>query len=213
MMTREEWLNQLAENTRDLFKEAGLTLPDKLRISVGWPSVRPLGKKKRAIGECWSPACSTDQTTEVFISPFLQDAATVSHVLVHELIHACVGNKAGHKGPFIMAAKKLGLVKPWTATTASAELADRLVPRFPTPSFPHGALDLVAMEKERKKQGTRMVKCECPDCGYTVRTTRKWLDEKGAPWCPCNQKPMLVDGQEYVPGAGEDGDTEEQDAA
>ena len=33
------------------------------------------------------------------------------------------------------------------------------------------------------KQGTRMVKLTAPDCGYTVRTTRKWIDQ-GAPMCP-----------------------------
>jgi hypothetical protein len=35
-----------------------------------------------------------------------------------------------------------------------------------------------------------MVKCECGDCGYTVRTSRKWLEESGAPICPCNKKSM-----------------------
>jgi len=35
-----------------------------------------------------------------------------------------------------------------------------------------------------KKQTTRLVKCECETCGYVARTTRKWLDEKGAPHCP-----------------------------
>ena len=39
---------------------------------------------------------------------------------------------------------------------------------------------------------TRMVKCQCGDCAYTVRTTRKWLDELGPPLCPCNSEPMEV---------------------
>lgn len=37
-------------------------------------------------------------------------------------------------------------------------------------------------------QGTRMLKCQCPECGYTVRTTRKWIDV-ATPVCP-------VDGAE-----------------
>lgn len=34
-----------------------------------------------------------------------------------------------------------------------------------------------------KKQTTRLKKCECRECGYTVRVTAKWL-EVGAPHCP-----------------------------
>lgn len=35
-----------------------------------------------------------------------------------------------------------------------------------------------------KKQSARMMKCECTECGYLVRTAKKWLDEKGPPHCP-----------------------------
>lgn len=34
------------------------------------------------------------------------------------------------------------------------------------------------------KQSTRMLKVECGSCGYTLRTTAKWL-EVGTPTCPC----------------------------
>jgi hypothetical protein len=36
------------------------------------------------------------------------------------------------------------------------------------------------------KQGTRMIKPTAACCGYTVRTTRRWLDE-GYPLCPHGQ--------------------------
>jgi hypothetical protein len=40
-----------------------------------------------------------------------------------------------------------------------------------------------------KKQATRQLKVACPnlhgDKPYIVRMTRKWLDELGAPFCPC----------------------------
>jgi hypothetical protein len=48
------------------------------------------------------------------------------------------------------------------------------------PAFPG------AVMKEREnpnKQTTRLIKCQCNDCGYTVRTTARWL-EVGAPHCP-----------------------------
>jgi hypothetical protein len=31
-----------------------------------------------------------------------------------------------------------------------------------------------------------LVKCPKPECGYQVRTTRKWLDV-GVPTCPCGE--------------------------
>lgn len=41
-------------------------------------------------------------------------------------------------------------------------------------------------------QTTRMLKCVCGKCGYTARTTRKWIDLKGAPLCPCAGEAMDV---------------------
>lgn len=42
----------------------------------------------------------------------------------------------------------------------------------------------------KKKQSTRMIKASCPECGYTVRVTRKWLDTAGAPICPACEEQM-----------------------
>ena len=39
--------------------------------------------------------------------------------------------------------------------------------------------------KPKKAPGSRLIKCYCMECGYTVRITRLWLDH-GAPTC-CNQ--------------------------
>ena len=54
--------------------------------------------------------------------------------------------------------------------------------------------------KPRRKQSTRMLKCQCGFCGYVVRTTRTWLDEYGPPLCPCNSKQMEGpdDGEAYA---------------
>ncbi|HZP68353.1 MAG TPA: hypothetical protein VFB29_00285 [Pseudolabrys sp.] len=46
--------------------------------------------------------------------------------------------------------------------------------------YPAGTLN----DARRKKQSTRLLKCECGECGYTVRVTRKWLEAVGAPHCP-----------------------------
>lgn len=195
-LTREQWLNELAAAMRPMFARAqgGLwTVPDKVRISVGWPSHRALSKKKRFIGQCWNPKCSASGHHEIFVSPVLGDAQQVAETVLHEMIHAVVGTECGHKGAFIACAKALGFGKPWTSTPASDELKGRLREILAAlPGFPHATLDTEEAEKQRKKQSTRLIKVICEDCGYTARTTHKWLDERGAPICPCNQESMSV---------------------
>ena len=46
----------------------------------------------------------------------------------------------------------------------------------------------------KPKQSTRLKKCECQECGYTVRVTQKWLDI-GAPHCP-EHGPMKSEGDD-----------------
>ena len=43
-----------------------------------------------------------------------------------------------------------------------------------------------------KKQTTRLKKLKCSECGYTVRTTAKWIETLGAPLCPCSLKIMEI---------------------
>lgn len=42
--------------------------------------------------------------------------------------------------------------------------------------------------RKGKKQTTRMLKVQCPACGYLARVTRKWLEEAGTPTCPCGER-------------------------
>ena len=188
---REAWLAAAVGLMTPLFKSKGYTVP-ALRVSCGWPSVKGLSQKKRRIGECWSPLASTDKVPQIFISPWLKDVATnngVLGVLVHEVVHAAVGVEHGHKGPFKKCATGLGLTGKMTATVVGPELLPTIESWAKSlGEYPHGKLDL--NRRPVKKQTTRLVKCECGECGYTVRTTRKWLDEVGAPICPHNKKAM-----------------------
>lgn len=52
------------------------------------------------------------------------------------------------------------------------------------------------------KQGNRSIVTTCLTCGYITRTTRKWLDTKGAPICPCNMEAMALRAGE--PGEAQD---------
>lgn len=180
--TREEWLVACAQAVRPLFDEQGAADYPRFRVSCGFPK-----GGRRAIGQAWTPSASGDETAELFISPELEtlvEAGTpgVVDVLIHELIHAVVGNEAGHKGPFAKLAKAIGLEGKMTATYPGQELADKLLHLIaPLGPYPHAQLTKLNVIK----QTTRMLKVTCPSCGFICRTTQKWLDEVGVPTCAC----------------------------
>lgn len=188
---RQAWLDNATSALGAKFQAAGFAVPSNLRVGFGWPKS---GRGNHRIGECWGAQASGDNHHEIFISPSLgipsdaTDADRVAKssrivdVLAHEITHAIVGVEAGHKAPFKHCATAIGLTGKMTATVATPELdawAHDLVARIGP--FPTGGLNAGS---GRKKQSTRMLKCVCPDCGYTVRTTRQWLADAGAPICP-----------------------------
>ena len=182
---REAWLHDVTRSLDGWFRTAGYPLPVDLRISCGFPSKRALSANNRRIGECWSPICSADKSVEIMISPVLSDPIRVAGVLAHELIHAAVGVEVGHKGPFRKLAKKIGLEGQMTATTEGEAFKRLIAPILEgVGPYPHAALDARGRSSGPKKQGTRLVKASCGECGYTVRITRTWIDQVGAPHCP-----------------------------
>lgn len=190
-MTREEYLEHATRLLRGKFKQSGHEIPERVRVSVGFPGG---GSARKRIGEHWHPKSSQDNVSQIFISPVLNDSYSALDVLVHELIHACYPN-AKHRGDFARACKDLGLSKPYKAAGVPKDsplgqwLTNILIPHLG--DFPHAAINLA----DRKKQTTRLVKVECCDCGYTCRVTSKWLEQSGAPLCPCSEQPMQIESK------------------
>jgi hypothetical protein len=184
--TREEWLEAAVIRLTRLFKDINIEIP-KVRVSVGWPSKGGTSAKNQVVGQCWKKSVSEDGVSQIFISPTHDDAVKVLGTLVHELIHAWDDVESGHKGEFARVARKIGLEGKLTATvvTPGTKLWRELDEISETlGSFPHAALNAQEMERLTPKQTTRMIKLHAPDCcGYTARTTRKWIDE-GLPSCP-----------------------------
>lgn len=175
--TREAWL----ESAIAAFRPSFPSLPSELRVSVGFPSKGATSAKRRRIGECWDKVCAQDGHFHLFISPLLGDPVDVLATLLHELVHAAVGCKAGHKGPFKRLATSLGLTGKMTETVPGPELRERLNALLPTlGEYPHGALSF----KAREKIGSRLLKAEC-DCGAVIRVTQKLVDFPGLPVCAC----------------------------
>lgn len=200
---REAWLNGIAHGLAPHFEQLGAPLPTKIRIAIGFTSN---GKRSRAIGECWDNRCSQDGHFEIFIRPDLAESEAmmplqIAAILAHELVHAAVGIPAGHRGAFRRIAKGLGLVGKMTATLPGPVFEALIAPilREAGP-LPHARLRTSAVAQRGashrfpaegtilttapRKQPSRQIKCLCPACGYTVRTSRLWLDRAGAPHCP-----------------------------
>jgi hypothetical protein len=182
---RESWLNRVAAGMAPLFEALESPLPSRARGD----RLHQQRRKGKAIGECWDNRLSADGHFEIFIRPDLAHApdampAQIAAILAHELVHAAVGIPAGHGKAFKRVALGLGLVGPMRATTPEGvPCRHRADPRCRRPP-PHARLDTDGESTAPRKQKTRMLKCECATCGYTVRTARKWLEQAGAPLCP-----------------------------
>jgi hypothetical protein len=181
-MNREQWLTEVASRhllTR--LTSCGTKPPKKWRVSCGFPKGSRGGKGGHSIGQCWAKEASGDGHIEMFISPELTPFAAIE-TLVHELVHACVGVQAGHRGKFKEVARKIGLVGPMKSTKAGAELSLVITGIIRAmPAYPHAPLQLP--EGKEKGPGSRLIKIFCPQCEYTLRGTRQWL-EQGVPVCP-----------------------------
>ena len=178
---RETWLTQATrEITRLVFKPEGLEVPE-VRVSVGFPSRGALSARSRTIGQCWYGTHTGDKVPQIFISPVIDDDAKVLATLTHELLHATLPSGSGHGPKFAKAMKPIGLEGKPTATEAGKNLLENLEKvSAKVGDFPHARIDPKTLGK---KQSTRLLKAECPECGYVVRVTKKWL-LRGFPVCP-----------------------------
>lgn len=199
-MNREDWLAAVAAEMAPWFADLGHPLPP-VRMAVGFTSK---GMRSKRIGECWSNDCSGDGVFEIFITPQIAESERVADILAHELVHAAVGLDAKHGPRFRKVAVAIGLEGKMTATTAGEQFKRAFAPILEKVGpIPHAGLTPAARSNAPKKQSTRMIKCECSECGYIARTSQKWLDEVGAPICPADGVQMTADGAE-APDGGDD---------
>lgn len=182
--TREAWLMTGIEHFRPMFEEVGAELPEKIRVSTGWTK----RARKGSVGWTWISTAAEDKVSNVFISPEISDSVTALRILGHELIHVWDDCEHGHTGAFKKVWNALGFEGKATECTAGEELTDTLEALVCIMGeYPHSKMltgDAGGKGTMPKKQGTRMIKLVAPDCcGYTARTTQKWIDA-GLPSCP-----------------------------
>lgn len=201
---REAWLVRVAETLRPVFEEIGYKLP-KYRISCGFTG----SKKKTSIGVCWAASASKDNTHEIFVHPNQAEPLEVAAIVAHELTHAAVGLDKGHGKVFAKVAHALGLEGKMTATVPGDIFKARWAKLAPqVGDYPHAPLTAYneGVSSGPKKQGTRLAKVSCDDCGYTMRVTRKWLDV-AVPACPNDECRSY--GQDMTVEGGDEGDSDE----
>ncbi len=178
---REAWFKAAAVALeRQLFKPAGYELP-RVRIGCGWP----VGNRVKAWGQCFDAASSDDKTYEIFVTPKVHDPVPILAIIIHELCHTVAGIKAAHKKPFIEVMRAVGMSAPFTKSVVDEELGpvlDEIVSKLGP--YPHAALGI---KKKGEAKGSRLLKVQCPCCGYVARITRKWLDIVGSPICPADK--------------------------
>ena len=187
MKTREQWLLEAIEGVKPLFKNAGQELPP-VKVSVGFPPVGGLRRSRRVIGVCFAKTATKDNVPQIFINPTIEDVDNecgILATLVHELVHAL--GIHGHGKSFRDVAVAVGLTGQMRSTIASPWLVAELKGIVRTiGSFPGAAIvsPMGGPDSPLKRDKCRMNKCACPECGYTARVAKKWL-ERGAPVCPC----------------------------
>ena len=180
--TREEWLNAAVTYLRPEFLARGYSLPDRIRVSVGFTSG---GRRSKRIGECWSDAASADQYFEIFLRPSVLTDARILDILTHELCHAAVGIDAGHGATFGACARSLGLEGKLTSTHAGEQWYKWALPVLTELGpMPYGVLNEGAIHTGKPKQKTNLRKIECPACGWLARVTLKHIEAHEHLNCP-----------------------------
>ena len=179
--TREGWLKSaMILLDQKFFGGQGHELPAQVKCSCGFPKY---GSGK-AIGQCWDHVVSTNGTYEMFICPTQDNPLRVLDILLHEMIHACVGIKAGHKKPFKKLATAFGLEGKMTATYVTEgtplwqqlkEIADQLGP------YPHAAL---VPAKKPSRQPKRIVFYSPQEPKFMVTCKLPVIEEFGKPKDP-----------------------------
>lgn len=184
LKTREQWLNAFVQRAAKHFKVLGYDLPP-VRCSIGFSSK---GRRSNVIGECWTRNATKDGVHEIFVVPTLEHPSRIADVLTHELVHAAVGIEAKHGPKFRKLATALGLEGKMTATVAGEQWhawADPVLKAIGP--YPAKSMALGGLTSSPPKQTTRMLKCECPECGFVMRTSSKWIETvAGEPTCPDN---------------------------
>jgi SprT-like family len=192
-LTREQWLQHAVSMIRTDMESLGVTIPP-VKVSCSWPGG---GSAQKRIGECWPRAASQAGINEIFISPKIEAGERVVGILAHELAHAVDDCAHGHGAAFAAIGAQMGMIGKPTQVAPHEAVCEawNAVMEAAHGAYPHAVLD--KSMSPVKKQGTRMLKCEC-GCGAVWRLTQKVIDMvEGAMSCPAchGDESITINGQ------------------
>lgn len=160
--------------------------------------------RRNAVGWFWAGrwVSKQDKKSKAFNEINMSAEHLVDHhmgeLMLHELAHAenntegikdCSGRV--HNKHFKSMAERLGLeVKPRDKSVGFGftDLAQGAKDFLKGIKFDEALFSTYRGPTPKTcKVGSRMLKCECPDCGYVARITLKWINV-GLPTCPCGQE-------------------------
>jgi hypothetical protein len=181
----------------EAIKHFSLTVPaEKILVTIQSKG------RKNAVGWFWHGRWNKtkkSQFHEINMSAEHLTTHNMGELLLHELAHAendhkeikdCCGRR--HNKKFKVMAEALGLVvldPDKSVGYGYTDLGDGAKTFLAKIAFKRELFELCRITPGPKapKPGSRMLKCVCPACGYTVRTTQKWLDV-GVPTCACGEE-------------------------
>lgn len=176
--TREEYLNAFVVSARPHFDRIGQSLPERIRVSVGFTSK---GSRGNVIGETWDDSASSDGYFEIFIKPTIADAAAIATTLTLQLCHAAVGISEGYGNQYKACTAALGFTGTTRNPKASSNFFMWALPVLDElGEMPYGALK----GDTTPKQKTNLLKLQCTQCGWLARVSRKHIDPHPTLECP-----------------------------
>lgn len=186
-MTREKWLEKAIQKLRPIFKKkCKQSIPRNVKVTVSFPL---RSSPTKTMGQCIHRDLSEGKLWEILISPIESEGHEVIATLAHELIHVCLKNEGGHGSAFQAIGRQLGFGAPWKNTPSNVKLMEafkrmaKSIGRYPHKKIsPTGGV---------RKQGTRMIKMECSDCGFICRAAYSSIIASGVPTCGCGMRLTL----------------------
>src|SRR5262249_62316941 len=86
LVQREAWLHAVAANLAEPFKRLGHPIPDKVRLTCGFPSVRGIAAKNQRSGESLLNTRSGGDHYEILVSPLIAESIGAAGALEHSRI-------------------------------------------------------------------------------------------------------------------------------
>lgn len=187
MQTREQWLDAAVAAIRARIPEVA----SRIRCAPGFPRTFT---RSGTTAEVIPDTDSQDGHFEVLIAPTLADPEGVFTALLGQVLHTLPGALTVASRAYRDALVNWGLAIEGAEVSPTADFPDHWQADIDSLGpYPHAAVTVAT----RKTQSTRMLKLTCPQCGYIVRTTGKWLAQ-GLPVCH--------DGAQFVAESTEGGE-------